>query len=424
MKIVSREVDSSGGGFITIIPEESEDLWHIYNILSVGDIISTSTFRKHHKETNTGMVSTERVKIRISLKVTKIDYEAPLMLRISGQNRSENRFIKKGQFHTFKIFEMKKITIGKVFWDELHLNRLQTSADVSKKAEVGVVVMEEGIAYVCLVTSYMTLTKQKIESSISKKTYQSSHERTVHRFFESILQSILKHIDFSVVKVLIIGSPGFVRDDFMEYVKKQSHRPETKPLLLNMNRLLLVHVNSGQKQSIKEIFSNKSVVQKLENKKMAEEVKVLNLFFKKLNEDDFSVVYGSTLVEKAQEHCAIEALLITDNLFRSLNIKERKKYVKLTEIVKNVGGKVYIFSSMHPSGQQLDRISGIAAILRFPMPNIFQENEEKIAKKKEQKKKEHEKQQEDDGYCSSDHDGETTDEEDDGFQNPFSDEFL
>ena len=34
------------------------------------------------------------------------------------------------------------------------------------------------------------------------------------------------------------------------------------------------------------------------------------------------------------------------------------------------GGNVYIFSSMHVSGQQLQQVSGVAAILRYPLPDL------------------------------------------------------
>ena len=34
------------------------------------------------------------------------------------------------------------------------------------------------------------------------------------------------------------------------------------------------------------------------------------------------------------------------------------------------GAKVWIFSAMHQSGEDLAKISGVAAILRFPLPEI------------------------------------------------------
>jgi protein pelota len=46
------------------------------------------------------------------------------------------------------------------------------------------------------------------------------------------------------------------------------------------------------------------------------------------------------------------------------------------EEVKAAGGEVLIFSSIHESGKQLDQLTGVAAILNFPLPEIESEDEE------------------------------------------------
>lgn len=72
-------------------------------------------------------------------------------------------------------------------------------------------------------------------------------------------------------------------------------------------------------------------------------------------------------MERAAEQQAIEVLLISDELFRSQDIKKRKRYVRIVDTAKETGGEVRIFSSLHVSGEQLGQLSGVAAILRFPM---------------------------------------------------------
>ena len=51
----------------------------------------------------------------------------------------------------------------------------------------------------------------------------------------------------------------------------------------------------------------------------------------------------------------------------------RKQYVKLVEQVRALGGKTFIFSSLHTSGEQLGNLTGVAAILHFPMPDLEDE---------------------------------------------------
>ena len=42
----------------------------------------------------------------------------------------------------------------------------------------------------------------------------------------------------------------------------------------------------------------------------------------------------------------------------------------LVDAVRGAGGEALVFSSMHVSGEQLNQLSGIAAILRFPLPDL------------------------------------------------------
>lgn len=60
----------------------------------------------------------------------------------------------------------------------------------------------------------------------------------------------------------------------------------------------------------------------------------------------------------------------TDKLFRINHVAKRQRYAALVEGVREAGGEALVFSSMHVSGQQLNQLSGIAAILRFPLPEL------------------------------------------------------
>lgn len=67
---------------------------------------------------------------------------------------------------------------------------------------------------------------------------------------------------------------------------------------------------------------------------------------------------------------AVETLLISDRLFRAKNIEQRKFYVDLHDLAQSNGMNVVVFGSMSASGQRLNNLTGIAAILRYGMPEI------------------------------------------------------
>uniref|UniRef100_A0A8C2D3N2 Protein pelota homolog n=1 Tax=Cyprinus carpio TaxID=7962 RepID=A0A8C2D3N2_CYPCA len=81
-------------------------------------------------------------------------------------------------------------------------------------------------------------------------------------------------------------------------------------------------------------------------------------------------------LEIASEALAVDILLISDKLFRHQDIATRSRYVRLVDNVKENGGNVRIFSSLHVSGDQLNQLSGVAAILRFPIADVSEAEED------------------------------------------------
>jgi len=59
----------------------------------------------------------------------------------------------------------------------------------------------------------------------------------------------------------------------------------------------------------------------------------------------------------------------------------------MVEAVRSRGGESLIFSSMHESGQQLNLLTGIAAILTYPLDVEIVEMEEREAKEAEEAEK-------------------------------------
>ena len=64
MKLLSKDIEKSGEGTMKLFPQEEEDMWHLYNLIAVGDLLTTTTFRKVTKESNTGSTSTNKVKVK------------------------------------------------------------------------------------------------------------------------------------------------------------------------------------------------------------------------------------------------------------------------------------------------------------------------------------------------------------------------
>lgn len=379
MKLIHKDIDKGGQGVVTLIPDEPEDMWHAYNLISEGDSVRSSTIRKVQSESSTGSSTSARIRTVLTITVENIDYDTQAcMLRLKGRNIEENQYVKMGAYHTIDLELNRKFTLRKQEWDSVSLERIDTACDPAKSADVAAVVMQEGLAYICLITSSMTLVRAKIDVNIPRKRkgFAQQHEKGLTKFYEQVMTAILRHVDFDIVKCVLIGSPGFVRDQFFEYMFQMAVKTDNKLLLENKSKFMLVHTSSGFKHSLKEVLQDPSVVNKISDTKAAGEVKALENFYTTLQCEPAKAFYGKKHIEKANEAQAVETLLISDKLFRCEDVKLRKEYVYIVDTVKESGGDVKIFSSMHVSGEQLDQLTGIAAILRFPMPELEEDSEE------------------------------------------------
>ena len=126
----------------------------------------------------------------------------------------------------------------------------------------------EGLANLCLITGHMTHVKARIEVNVPRKRKGSSqHEKGMEKFFDFIVRAIIQHIDFEIVKAVIIASPGFIKDGFFDYLISYCTKMNSKNILENKHKFILCHSSSGHKHALKEVLSDPSVTARLADTK-------------------------------------------------------------------------------------------------------------------------------------------------------------
>lgn len=88
------------GGYVIMTPLDDEDIYHIYNLIGIGDLIEAFTTRKIVNKSQTGVTKTQKRKIKLTLKIIKIQYytnaNSHLALEIKGTNVKKNEFMSLG----------------------------------------------------------------------------------------------------------------------------------------------------------------------------------------------------------------------------------------------------------------------------------------------------------------------------------------
>lgn len=169
MKLIYKNLDKKNAGRITLIAKEPEDMWHAFNLINMGDYLRSTTIRRVINESST-TTSSSRVHTRLTISVEKIDYDMHAsVLHVKGINIEENQYVRMGAYHTIDIELNQEFAITKAEWDSVALARIEEACDPAQSAELAAVVMQEGLANVCLIQSSMTTVKAKIEANIPRK---------------------------------------------------------------------------------------------------------------------------------------------------------------------------------------------------------------------------------------------------------------
>lgn len=74
-----------------------------------------------------------------------------------------------GAYHTLDLELNRKFTVRKAEWDSIALERVEMACDVTQNADVAAIIMQEGIAHICLITASMTMVRSKIDVAIPRK---------------------------------------------------------------------------------------------------------------------------------------------------------------------------------------------------------------------------------------------------------------
>lgn len=385
MKLISKVVDKKGGT-ATVVPEDADDLWTLYNLITKNDSISLKTHRSIKPLGPNGVpiqgAPSQRKLIKLTLNVLESTFVASEReLRIKGTTIYALDEVPLGSHHTATIMIKEQIKIHKDNWDSHDDDILDSATNLEEKAEVGAVVLEEGVSHTCLITESMTILRNKIEKSIPKKRRgdSSAHDKALKTFLTNTALAAIRTLDLLKLKAIIVASPGTLAKQLVEIIFQELEKTGDKDLIRCKSKFVLASSSTGYLQALEEVIKTDLIKKQLADTKVQRNVALFDEFSKHLNDDDYRSFYGEKEVQKAIElGGAIKYLLMTDTLFKNDDVNKRRHYVKMVEDVQADAGEVSIFSSLHDIGQQLDQLTGIAVILNYPVPDLEDSDDDSI----------------------------------------------
>lgn len=107
----------------------------------------------------------------------------------------------------------------------------------------------------------MTHVRQRIDVPVPRKRTGSTsmHEKGLEKFYSTLYATFLRHIPFSSLRVIVLASPGFVKDAVFDYIFSQAVKTNNKALLQARNKFFRIHVSSPHVHSLVEVLKSPEV---------------------------------------------------------------------------------------------------------------------------------------------------------------------
>ena len=337
----------------------------------------------------------------VRVKSTTFDVQAG-QLQVAGQIAEETQYARLGQHHTLDLELHRNFTLEKAEgWDSISLQIVKEACDIKKGASAWAVVMEPGTANIAILMGERTVLRQRVSVPVPGKRDGNAHAKVctqpfllrtkvapllivyqaMNKFFQTTLDTLLRHIDLNDSLPILLASPGYTASLFQKFIQDYAVQSGNKPLQSQKQNFLVVHSPTGQLHSLAQVLQSTEVTNRLKDTKYARETKLIDTFFDLMRKDEGKAWYGPKEVERAVEQGAVGrgggVLLISNALFRAQDVAIRRRWVTLVDRVqKKEGGEVKVLSSEHESGKRLDSLGGIAAILTFPLFDLDEDQDE------------------------------------------------
>lgn len=358
MKIVEKDLKK---GVITLVIENMDDLWHLYNILLPGDIVHSRTLRRVRKdEEKIRSDRGERIPVYLGIKVEEYNFHPfTNRLRIKGIIiDGPEDLVSLHTYHTLNVEINTKLSIKKDYWESFVLKRIEMAENSSSQPQILIVALEEDEAFLAKATDIGYKKIAEINATIPGKRFKVDYyDKSIEEFFTSLLKVINENMSEGNIDSIIIAGPGFTKEHFFKFVK------ERNPKLLN--KIQLADTNNSGKSGIIEVIRKGETIKSIKEMRITKETELIEELLKRLGKNEQNIAYGLEEVEKAKNYGAIETLMITDTLLRTNDVEKRQMLDNLLKEIEKLGGKIVIISSLHSAGEQLETFGSIAGLLRF-----------------------------------------------------------
>ncbi|MGQ9530629.1 MAG: mRNA surveillance protein pelota [Candidatus Bathycorpusculaceae bacterium] len=348
-------------GFVKVIPETFDDLWHLYNIIYEKDEVYARTSREIKPEEG-GYARPKRgkrVPVFLRVRVESVKWDKLLgRLRVHGTICEAPEIVPTGARHTLNIALNMPTTIVKKEWAKHQLERLEWACKTSEKPIIIIAIDDEGYA-IATTAQYGVEVKAEESTRLPGKLEADKRTAATKEYFRKALNSLRQIWNTTQGPIAIIGV-GFVKNDFAKFIETEAK--DIAKMVVDVKS-----VNNGGAAGIYEALRSGVLLKAMKQQRIVKETEIVEEILKRIGKGELNVAYGFEEVKKAAELGAVEKLVLADTALRETSDEKRLLLESLMKIVEQKGGNITIISTEHEAGTKLLSLGGIAALLRFAL---------------------------------------------------------
>jgi protein pelota len=348
-------------GKIVLKIETLDDLWHLYNTVGPSDVVISKTSRRVRVGDEDSRKSESiRKAMVLKLRVEDVSFHNfSNRVRLKGVIlEGPGDLVNIGSYHTINVETGDTLTVIKEHWPKFVLDRLKEAEKSQLRPMCLIVTIEDGTAELFLAADSGIQEAVRIRMSISRKRGdQKSYDATMKDFFANTLLALRSQVEQHEFGLIVIAGPGFVKDHFRDFLIGAK--------IKDLPPVVVESTNSIGVPGAKEILYRGVISKAVTELKVETETRLVELLIEHISKDNGLGAYGNDEVSNAVRFGAVEELLITDKKLREGDEKTRRWMDSLIRNTEKTRGSFHIVSTEHPAGDQLQRLGGIGAILRF-----------------------------------------------------------
>ncbi len=354
MKIIEKNISQ---GFVKVVPDSPDDLWHLYNVIYSGDEVYAYSSRAIKTDTEGARPkSGERFSAFMGVKVISVGWDKFLgKLRVHGTICHAPDIVPTGAHHTISVALNQPVTIVKKEWPKHLLDRIIRSSEIEKPLLI-ISIDDEGFA-IAETKQYGVEIRVEERMRLPGKHEADKRVEATKGYFKRALNSLSQLWVHNHSLIVVIGV-GFVKGDFVSYLSEEAKE-------MSKSIVDVKSVNNGGTSGIYEALRSGLLVKASHQLRIVDETETMEEVMKRLGKGEGTVTYGLEAVENAIMMGAVEKLVVADTTLRDAEEIKRLKLEELMHQVEKRNASVTVVSTEHEAGAKLIAIGGIAALLRF-----------------------------------------------------------